>query len=214
MAPAAHASLASANIDPSNFQSESDGSDGSRTAMAAPGRISALTTGSGQSNNVMRVLVHEENPPRNPPALQLVKRAVMEFKPSSKIFVQPPSNLRTDLRAHAFPPKDPAGAPPAKVVYRQHSAAGASHLERHPSEQEGGRMHPHRDQPGTDAVVLLNLGSCDFFFDDNATGKKACNCKAQLTKECWCIGPEGGKGHWAKAVDCEGRYGEASTRTC
>ena len=69
-------------------------------------------------------------------------------------------------------------------------------------------MHPHRDQPGTDAVVLLNLGSCDFFFDDNATGKKACNCKAQLTKECWCIGPEGGEGHWAKAVDCEGRYGE------
>ena len=31
------------------------------------------------------------------------------------------------------------------------------HAERKPEEAEGGRLHPHTDRAGTDAVVLLNM---------------------------------------------------------
>ena len=42
-------------------------------------------------------------------------------------------------------------------------------------------MHGHTDQPGTDGVVLLNLGSCDFFFDIGK-GAGVGMCQAQKTE--------------------------------
>ena len=61
-------------------------------------------------------------------------------------------------------------------------------------EAEGGRLHPHTDRAGTDAVVLLNMGCCEFTFD------LPNKCKAQQAKEAWCI--DNG-GHWAQKKDCQ-----------
>ena len=102
------------------------------------------------------------------------------------------------VRAHAFPPKDPNGAPPATVermYYNPYKEDGYNSW-RKSDEREGGRMHGHRDESGTDGVVLLNLGSCDFFFD---IGIPSGGCTAQCTKECWCVG---NGGHWATKADC------------
>ena len=68
------------------------------------------------------------------------------------------------------------------------------HAERQPVEAEGGRLHPHTDRAGTDAVVLLNMGCCEFTFD------LPNKCKAQQSKEAWCI--DNG-GHWAQQQDCQ-----------
>ena len=68
------------------------------------------------------------------------------------------------------------------------------HAERQPEEAEGGRLHPHTDRAGTDAVVLLNMGCCEFTFD------LPNKCKAQQAKEAWCI--DNG-GHWAQKKDCQ-----------
>ena len=55
------------------------------------------------------------------------------------------------------------------MMYNQ---KGGFRLHRRPSDHEGGRLHGHCDEDGTDAVVVLNLGSCDFFFDHRATAAK------------------------------------------
>jgi len=75
--------------------------------------------------------------------------------------------------------------------------------------EEGGRMHPHLDATGTEAVVILSLGAPAVFFVDQ---KK--RCKASLTKECWCIGntTAQGKGHWVCKQDCI--EGELLDRRC
>ena len=72
-----------------------------------------------------------------------------------------------------------------------------------PDDREGGRMHGHTDQQGTDGVVLLNLGSCDFFFDIGK-GAGVGKCVAQQTKECWCVGTN--HGHWTTKADSKERY--------
>ena len=68
-------------------------------------------------------------------------------------------------------------------------------MHRQVSEREGGRLHGHCDEEGTDGVVVLNLGSADFFFCTKRASKNGCT--AQRTKECWCVG---NGGHWAQAA--------------
>ena len=53
-------------------------------------------------------------------------------------------------------------------------------------DDEGGRMHGHRDEVGTGAVMLLNIGApCEFFVD---SGFPSHGCTAQNRKEQWCAG--------------------------
>ena len=197
---------------------------GSTMAMAGPNRTSSLTNGSTTSNDVFETLFNG-TVQRPAEAVQLAREVmhIIERRrhgqgtPSSCIFTQPSEQLECTLRAHAFPPKDPAGAPPAALAgIRYGQVAGDWRTIRVPDQREGGRMHGHCDEEGTDGVVLLNLGSCDFFFccaaraapaDDSSDdvesqkGKSAgskSGCHAQRAHECWCVG---GGGHWVKRDD-------------
>jgi len=173
--------------------------------MAAPGRTSSLTDGSTMTNDVFEKLLHKEVPVDVQP-LQLVRKAVHLVEASrgqpSRIFKDEEGKLRCDLRAHIFPPKNPNGAPAAGLERMQWGQLDWQHnLFRECDHAEGGRLHGHRDQKGTDGVVLLNLGACDFFVDVVQSGRGG--CKAQRTKECWCTG---NGGHWVTRADCMDRY--------
>lgn len=183
-------------------------------AMAGPCRTSSLTTGSGTTNDVFKTLFNGaagslEARDGGGGGLEALRMAqaltrIVECRneqEGSQIFEHPEAELECTLRAHAFPPKDPAGAPPATVGRMRYSYATEGMFEvRNSDEREGGRMHGHTDQPGTDGVVLLNLGSCDFFFDIGK-GLGVGKCQAQKTKESWCTGGVGGRGHWITAAD-------------
>lgn len=183
-------------------------------AMAGPCRTSSLTSGSGTMNDVFKTLFNgtasgleaRDSTGGSLEALRLAQAIthILECRneqEGSAIFEQPAAELECTLRVHAFPPKDPAGAPPATVARMRYNYNAHGEFEvRHSDEREGGRMHGHTDQPGTDGVVLLNLGSCDFFFDVGK-GQGVGKCQAQKTKETWCTGREGGHGHWITAAD-------------
>ena len=74
-------------------------------------------------------------------------------------------------------------------------------------------MHGHIDQQGTDGVVLLNLGTCDFFFDIGK-GRGSGRCEAMRSKECWCVGNASGHGHWVTEADApKERYAAVDAAT-
>jgi len=175
--------------------------------MAAPGRSSSLTGGAGTLNNNFKTPYNRDDVPASSQEVLRLARTVVraverrEGQEESAIFVQPEAELECSLRAHAFPPKDPNGAPPATIGRMQHDwNPNNFHEVREVDEREGGRMHGHVDQSGTDGVVLLNLGECDFFFDIGKGAGKG-RCTAQRTKECWCAGNGRGNGHWVSAAD-------------
>jgi hypothetical protein len=194
---------------------------GNAPKMAGVGRTSALTKGSGQTNDIMLTLVHNEGAPGDfridETVPQIVKEVVSRVHDTSQIFgasaarlppgsPPPLGELECTLRVHAFPPRDPAGASPA-TVQRMYWGQGAEDYReiRQFDDREGGRMHGHKDEEGTDAVVLLNLGAVEFFVDVGAR-RHLGKCSAQREKECWCVGGDGHDGHWARAADCEGRH--------
>ena len=184
--------LASAGIDPSQFLPP----DCPR--MAAGNRTSSVTTGSTETNDVFQLRSRNMRPP--PHSLQMVEvaRRLVARVPDARIFTQAKEELFCSLRVHAFPPKDPRGAPPAghkKMFFGQGPEDYALH--RQLSEREGGRLHGHCDEEGTDGVVVLNMGSGDFFLCTKTASKNGCT--AQRSKECWCVG---NGGHWAQAADC------------
>jgi len=171
-----------------------------RHAMAGSGRTSSLTSGNTTSNNVFTTLFNGE--PLNLDVIAYAKDVAgaiesREGQSKSAIFVRKEEDLECMLRVHAFPPKDPTFTPPGSAPVGKMHFGQAPHMYipfRQPDDREGGRMHTHVDQTGTDAVVLLNLGSCDFTFDIDGKG----HCTAQKTKECWCIGSGG---HWMQKDD-------------
>ena len=182
-------------------------------AMAGPGRTSSLTTGTTTSNDNFKTLYNNEFSD-----MQMIKwsknivHAIenQEKQDKSLIFIQPDADLECTQRVHAFPKKE-AGAKAAQVKHMNWGQGMDQYIEYHAcDEREGGRMHGHTDQPGTDGVVLLNLGSCDFFLDIGK-GPGVGRCKAQKTKECWCIGSGG---HWMAAADApkERYYTEGVSR--
>ena len=207
--------LAHAGLDQTKFKER-------EAKMAHPGMISSLTTGSTQTNDVFRLLygtTEYDEVPTNVEIVQLAREALrLGGVDGSKIFAEPETDkLFCQQRLHAFPLRDPArglredaerstGEHAQNIGLRQHAAgpvhAGMSaeerakyvHAERKPEEAEGGRLHPHTDRAGTDAVVLLNMGCCEFTFD------LPNKCKAQQSKEAWCI--DNG-GHWAQQKDCQ-----------
>ena len=184
--------LASAGIDPSQFLPP----DCPR--MAAGNRTTSVTTGSTETNDVFQLRSRNMRPP--PHSLQMVEvaRELVARTPDARIFTQPKEELFCSLRVHAFPPKDPRGAPPAglkKMYFRERRGPEDYSVHRQVSEREGGRLHGHCDEEGTDGVVVLNLGSADFFFCTKTASKNGCT--AQRTKECWCVG---NGGHWAQAA--------------
>jgi len=130
--------------------------------MAEPGRITSVTTGTTEGNDIFDLLSNSAVPCDHE-VVQLVRRAVglVEAKGSaagsaSQIFKQPEADLECRLRAHAFPPKDPDyTAVRDSVQWREHSAVGEMHIERATDSREGGRLHPHSDGLGTDGVVGL-----------------------------------------------------------
>ena len=199
---------------------------GTSRAMAGPNRTSSLTTGSTASNDIFQTLFNEPDVRGLPDALQLARAvmSVVEFRefrqaqtkkvharhkekdpseqtplPKSLIFAEHSAKLECALRVHAFPSKDPAGAPPARVGHMNYGQGPNDFNEfRQADDREGGRIHGHVDQNGTDGVALLNLGACDFFFDIGK-GTDKCKCLAQKTKESWCIGHH--SGHWVTRDD-------------
>lgn len=184
--------LASAGIDPSQFLPP----DCPR--MAAGNRTTSVTTGSTETNDVFQLRSRNMRPP--PHSLQMVEvaRELVAHTSDARIFTQPKEELFCSLRVHAFPPKDPRGAPPAglkKMYFRERCGPEDYSVHRQVSEREGGRLHGHCDEEGTDGVVVLNLGSADFFFCTKTASKNGCT--AQRTKECWCVG---NGGHWAQAA--------------
>ena len=184
--------LASAGIDPSQFLPP----DCPR--MAAGNRTTSVTTGSTETNDVFQLRSRNMRPP--PHSLQMVEvaRELVARTPDARIFTQAKEELFCSLRVHAFPPKDPRGAPPAglkKMYFRERGGPEDYSVHRQVSEREGGRLHGHCDEEGTDGVVVLNLGSADFFFCRKTASKSGCT--AQRTKECWCVG---NGGHWAQAA--------------
>lgn len=192
--------LASVDIDPSKSNVRSD------MAMAGPGRSSSLTSGAGTLGDNFRTPFNADDVPASSQEVLRLARAVVgeverrEGQARSLIFEQPQAELECSLRAHAFPPQDPDGAPPPVIGRMQHDwNPNNFHEIRQVDEREGGRMHGHVDQSGTDGVVLLNLGGCDFFFDIGK-GRGKGHCTAQKTKEQWCVG-NGHGGHWVTAAD-------------
>ena len=184
--------LESAGIEPSQFLPLNC------PRMAAGNRTSSVTTGSTETNDIFQLRSRNMQPP--PHSLQMVEvaRELMARVRDAHIFTQPKEELFCSLRVHAFPPKDPRGAPPAglkKMMWGQGPEEYALH--RQPSEREGGRLHGHRDEVGTDGVVVLNMGSGDFFFCTTTASKNGCT--SQREKECWCVG---NGGHWAQKADC------------
>ena len=171
--------------------------------MAGYGRTSALTKGSGQTNDVMRTLVHNEGAPGEFSIDETVPQIVREVMScaqldTSQIFgaaaARHPSaapELECALRVHAFPPRSSTDAP-CSTVQRMHYGQGEGQYReyRQCDDSEGGRMHGHVDEDGTDAVILLNLGSAEFFVDVGARRHKE-KCSAQRTKECWCVSRDG-----------------------
>jgi len=108
---------------------------------------------------------------------------------------------------HAFPPRDPTFQPdPDARRYRQHAADGAKHSERATDNREGGRLHPHADEGGTDAVVISNHGRISFSLDTTRKNKGVGHCTAQQAKKCWCIGRSGHEGHWTVRDEVKNRY--------
>jgi hypothetical protein len=189
--------------------------------MAEIGRTSSVTTGTTEGNDIFDLLSNRAVPCDHE-VVQLVRRAVrlVEAKlqgsaagSASQIFKQPEAELECRLRAHAFPPKDPQyTAVRDSFASRLHSLAGGNHPERATDSREGGRLHPHGDETGTDAVVVLNVGACDFSLDTNEVKAGNYLCTAQRTKESWCVGIGSG-GHWTVRDEVSDRYypGERSS---
>ena len=201
--------LASARIPPNEVDHE-----GNAPKMAGYNRTSALTQGAGQTNDVLSTLVHNEGLPSqfeiDEGVPRLVREVVRSQHDTSRIFNNrgKQDELECCLRVHAFPPRDPAGAP-APTVGRMFYGHGDEHYRefRKCHDREGGRMHGHIDEDGTDAVVLLNLGSAEFFVDVGDRRHKT-KCMAQRAKECWCVGSGG---HWATIGDCENLHEKGKT---
>lgn len=193
--------VATANIhlEYSNLRSE--------MAMAGPNRTSSLTSGSTTFDN-FETMYNNLASPSSMEVVRLARQVVhaverREGQAQSLIFAQPDAELECTLRAHAFPPKAPAGTSqaPSKIGKMYFGFdEGMFNEWRDVDPAEGGRMHGHVDQPGTDGVALLNLGGCDFFLDIGK-GAGVGRCAAKKTYECWCVGNEGTGGHWVTKED-------------
>lgn len=191
---------------------ESNIRPGTAKAMAEPGRTSSLTKGNSISNDNFEVLFNSSQP-RSLDALRAVRAAVWAVEESegqqqSRIFAAAEEGLDCSLRVHDFPLKQ-EGAAPSKLARMFYGLSSDQFnwcrvLDR----KEGGRMHGHVDEDGTDGVVLLNLGECDMFFDQPG------RCKARQTRETWCVGGGGGgEGHWVVWDDAPHKGKESRYRT-
>ena len=116
-----------------------------------------------------------------------------------------------DLRLHEYPERanEQVAQTFAEVSEMQSSVSSGFKIRHSPPDapKEGGRIHPHVDSSGTEAVILVNVeGACDFIIG----GKE--NCEHQRTKEAWCRGTahKGGANpnppHWCHQEDCQDRY--------
>ena len=151
----------------------------------------ALTSGFGRVNDTYDLeyetaLASGEATPVVDFARAVVDRVCAARGVANGIFRAKPETLQCSLRAHAFPPNTMNGAPVAKGEdqFVRFEGQGPERVR----SEEGGRMHPHRDEGGTDAVVLVNYGRAAFFTD---IGVPSGGCCAQLTKQSWCIGNAG-----------------------
>jgi hypothetical protein len=151
--------------------------------------------------------------------LYLVREAVKLFHKQHPnggvptVFQQPDADLEARVRVHAFLPRHPHYKPQVKLRKREHGVECKHHKERQTNDREGGRLHGHTDEggtkdaPGTDGVVVLNLGSCDSFVDSTETSKGQRACQAQLAKEVWCVGlGDGANGHMVRRYQVVDRY--------
>ena len=127
-------------------------------AMAGPNRTSSLTTGA-TTMDVFKTLYNGTADERGGTDVLRLARTLVEIlerqkqQANSLIFRQEEVNLECTMRAHAFSPADPSNAPYPSTVERMHSF-----LERRESdEREGGRMHGHVDQPGTDGARCIRM---------------------------------------------------------
>ena len=109
---------------------ESDVSSGSAHAMAGPCRTSSLTSGTSITNDNFKTLYNGVARPGSLQSLELARSLVhvverRRLQGSSCIFVRPEADLECTVRAHAFPPKDPAGAAPPRVNRVCYNAQGS-----------------------------------------------------------------------------------------
>ena len=209
--------LAEAGIDPKKFYRKG-------MAKMAGGedffRTSSLTEGSTQTNDIFDFL-HGEAAfgaaiARDVPVVAQVKERLATFladKGGHECVIGEPDELKQfcQRRVHAFPPR--RGRAPVPGIMRMCFAPGAGDdgltsamRDLKECDDEGGRMHGHRDEVGTGAVMLLNIGApCEFFVD---SGFPSHGCTAQNRKEQWCAGNgDAADGHWAQKQDCAPQYG-------
>ena len=217
---------------------------GAGPKMSAPGRTSAQTQGSGQANDVLDTLVYRGGADEiDERVVELTKEAIRRsgrapdtsliFGASAKRHKELPPELELVQRVHLMPLRKEGVTSKFEVGSMRFGQGPDDFFYfRKCHDDEGGRMHGHLDEDGTDAVVLMNIGAaCDFFGEldfqqhasppppphffnsfhsppppvDVGSRRHGTRCMAQRKKECWCIG---NGGHWATIPDCKDRYKE------
>ena len=187
---------------------------GAKTAMKMAGKQS-LTSGSGMANDVYDVLSYGPSEDRS--VVSFAQAVLANIGAAGSIFSNNLCSL--DVRFHKYPMSMTGGILNSEArrgiqsmcLIKPADAATSPFWARKPEDREGGRIHPHADRKGTEAVTILNIGNrAQYILCSPPTTSKTGNtgCENQLSKECWCTAGTTGRGHWAKKEDAKERYGE------